>query len=471
VIFHEYTHLLVNNTFKNAPVWFNEGLAEYYSTFSITDDQKVGLGLPIGNHVHLLRENKMLPLRTLFEVDHKSPHYNEGKKQSIFYAQSWALMHYLIIGREGKLDKLATFLGLRDEGVPVEKAFPQAFGTTFEEMEKDLREYIKQNRYNYNDIACFGDSWVSESYGYFLFSSSKAYSALEEQATAPTAGNISDDDIGDLAANAGMCRLAHVDPNTAACALVTHPGDCHGSYAGETPRWYFDYSYTIMTRQLADGSFNLVNGDWHFWSDQAYHALVLERSLAGACIDSDGDGICNTDDNCVNVSNGNQLDADHDGVGDACDNCPNTANPGQEDSDDNGVGDACQNTPPVCTAAAPSITTLWPVNKTFQNVGITGVTGATSITINTVMSDEASNMDGVSFPDAVIQANGTVDLRKDRGVSATNPGNGRVYRIHFTATNAAGQSCQGDANVFVPKTLATPVVVDPIVWDATIKQP
>src|SRR5262245_32793307 len=36
IIFHEYTHLLVNNTFSNAPAWFNEGLAEYYSTFSIT---------------------------------------------------------------------------------------------------------------------------------------------------------------------------------------------------------------------------------------------------------------------------------------------------------------------------------------------------------------------------------------------------------------------------------------------------
>src|SRR5919205_177203 len=34
VIFHEYTHLLINNTFPRAPVWFNEGLAEYYSTFS-----------------------------------------------------------------------------------------------------------------------------------------------------------------------------------------------------------------------------------------------------------------------------------------------------------------------------------------------------------------------------------------------------------------------------------------------------
>ncbi len=103
IIFHEYTHLLVNNTFENAPVWFNEGLAEYYSTFSITDDQKVGIGSHIGNHVYLLRESKMLPLRTLFEVDHKSPYYNERNKQSIFYAQSWALMHYLIIGKEGRV--------------------------------------------------------------------------------------------------------------------------------------------------------------------------------------------------------------------------------------------------------------------------------------------------------------------------------------------------------------------------------
>ena len=87
------------------------------------------------------------------------------------------------------------------------------------------------------------------------------------------------------------------------------------------------------------------------------------------------------------------------------------------------------------------------------------------------MSDEASNMDGISFPDAVIMADGTVDLRKDRGVGATNPGNGRIYRIHFTANNGAGQSCQGDADVLVPKTLATPVVMDPITWDATIKQP
>ncbi len=148
VIFHEYTHLLVNNTFKNAPVWFNEGLAEYYSTFKITEDRKVTLGTPIGSHVYLLRDSKMLPLRTLFEVDHKSPHYNESKKQGIFYAQSWALMHYLLIGKTGFVAPLTKFLELQNENVPLEKAFQESFGIPFETMEKDLRNYIKQDLYN-----------------------------------------------------------------------------------------------------------------------------------------------------------------------------------------------------------------------------------------------------------------------------------------------------------------------------------
>lgn len=148
VIFHEYTHLLVNNTIGSAPLWFNEGLAEYYSTFSITNDQKFALGKPIGNHVLLLRQNKILPLRTFFDVDHKSPHYNERNKQSIFYAQSWALMHYLIIGKEGRIEQLGKFVDLLTKNVPKDKAFQEAFQITFEVMEKELRDYVKKDRYN-----------------------------------------------------------------------------------------------------------------------------------------------------------------------------------------------------------------------------------------------------------------------------------------------------------------------------------
>jgi len=148
VIFHEYRHLLVNNTFADAPVWFNEGLAEYYSTFSISDDQKVVLGSRIASHVFRLRESKLLPLKTLFEVDQKSPHYNERNKQTIFYAESWALMHYLIVGKEGRVGQLGKFLELMGSKIPLEQAFQQAFGVPFETIEKDLRNYVRQDRYN-----------------------------------------------------------------------------------------------------------------------------------------------------------------------------------------------------------------------------------------------------------------------------------------------------------------------------------
>jgi predicted Zn-dependent protease len=148
VIFHEYTHLLVNNTMGNVPVWFNEGLAEYYSTFSISDDQKVMLGKPISNHVYLLRESKMLPLRTLFQVDQQSPYYNERDKRSVFYAEAWALMHYLILGTNGqRLTQMGKFVTLMDTNVPMEQAFQQAFQMSFENMEKELREYIRRDRY------------------------------------------------------------------------------------------------------------------------------------------------------------------------------------------------------------------------------------------------------------------------------------------------------------------------------------
>lgn len=148
IIFHEYTHLFVNNNSGNVPAWFNEGLAEVYSTFSIADDQKVVLGKPITNHVLLLREKKMLPLRTLFQVDHKSPYYNERDKQSVFYAESWALMHYLVLAKKGeRVPQIGKFIELMSANVPMEQAFQQAFGMGFDRMEKELREYISQDSY------------------------------------------------------------------------------------------------------------------------------------------------------------------------------------------------------------------------------------------------------------------------------------------------------------------------------------
>src|SRR6266478_3399083 len=149
-IFHEYVHLLVENTMGGTvPLWFNEGLAEYYSTFDINDEnRKVILGDLVRNHVLYLREQKLLPLRTLFAVDYKSPYYNEGNKMNIFYAESWMLTHYLLQGESQKRrPQLARFVELVRSKLTIDEAFQQAFQISLEAFEKDFKSYVQGAKY------------------------------------------------------------------------------------------------------------------------------------------------------------------------------------------------------------------------------------------------------------------------------------------------------------------------------------
>ncbi|HEX4823166.1 MAG TPA: thrombospondin type 3 repeat-containing protein [Candidatus Polarisedimenticolaceae bacterium] len=65
------------------------------------------------------------------------------------------------------------------------------------------------------------------------------------------------------------------------------------------------------------------------------------RAYIVSPVDTDGDGVRNTTDNCPGVANASQTDTDHDGRGDACDNCPTVANPTQDNHDGDAQGDAC----------------------------------------------------------------------------------------------------------------------------------
>src|SRR6266853_1669811 len=149
--FHEYVHLLVRNSFRNAPLWFNEGLAEYYSTFEISDgNRRVTLGKPINSRIQTLRGRELVPLETRFRGDGKSEFYNEPNQRALFYAESWALIHYLLSGE--RRAQLATYLELVAKGMEVKEAFQQAFQTNFAGMENELRQYIQLNKYRQQEI-------------------------------------------------------------------------------------------------------------------------------------------------------------------------------------------------------------------------------------------------------------------------------------------------------------------------------
>lgn len=147
-IFHEGVHWLTSSLKIPLPLWLDEGLAEAFSTFSVSDKSFV-IGEPLPWHVLLLREEKMLPLDDLMTVAHGSLLYNEGDRTSIFYAESWELAHYLLFaddsGVHGKLNELVRSLNKSSDP---DTAFKRTFGFGCAEMEKKMKDYLFDGRYH-----------------------------------------------------------------------------------------------------------------------------------------------------------------------------------------------------------------------------------------------------------------------------------------------------------------------------------
>jgi tetratricopeptide (TPR) repeat protein len=142
VAFHEYVHLHLRDNVPRAPIWLNEGLAEFYGHLQFSGSEAL-LGAPLP-YLYLLRNQELLPLSTLLSIDHNSPHYNEQDKTGIFYGESWALVHYLMLGGPGRQDQFKRFLQQVSRGEDAARALEDSFGLTLDALDKELRAYINR---------------------------------------------------------------------------------------------------------------------------------------------------------------------------------------------------------------------------------------------------------------------------------------------------------------------------------------
>ena len=147
VVFHEYVHLILSLTTRTHPLWFQEGMAEFYAGMRLRGDSIV-VGGGVLRHRRVLFENAMLPLEELLTAGAQRPLSSSPSENAVFYAQSWALVHYLIAdrGEEGHRH-LAHYLSALSRGEEVLEAFHAAFGVNAETLEDALRAYIEAGKF------------------------------------------------------------------------------------------------------------------------------------------------------------------------------------------------------------------------------------------------------------------------------------------------------------------------------------
>lgn len=140
-VFHEYAHLLINSNFPPSPVWFDEGFAEYCSSLKV-DKKEIAIGLVKPELPELLSQNRWLKITDLFSVSHDSQIYNRDDRRSVFYAQSWLTVHFLMT--KNMMKQVSAYVHMtEDQQVAVPEAIRRSFGMEPQALEKAIEGYFR----------------------------------------------------------------------------------------------------------------------------------------------------------------------------------------------------------------------------------------------------------------------------------------------------------------------------------------
>jgi len=158
---HDFAIRMLSFNYPPAQGWFDEGLAEYFSSLHI-DNKQVDIGgdpelrpsvtedlvgnvqsvQPPKSLTELLGAEVWLSLPDLFTMKHDPSARNEGTRHTLYYAESWIVMHYLL--HEKKLSETGTYFGLvLNQHVPVEDAIQQAYGVKSSKLEQAIKKYFQ----------------------------------------------------------------------------------------------------------------------------------------------------------------------------------------------------------------------------------------------------------------------------------------------------------------------------------------
>jgi tetratricopeptide (TPR) repeat protein len=158
---HPLAHYLLNYNYPPAQGWFDEGLAEYFGSIQIGKQVEIGGDPELAPEWHedifdelrrdpnvpqsltqLVSSPVWLSMVDLFTMKHDGSGTREGTHNTLYYAQSWMVVHYLL--NKNKMPEAGTYFDLvLNQKVPVEKAMVQAFDMSPAQMEDAVKTYFK----------------------------------------------------------------------------------------------------------------------------------------------------------------------------------------------------------------------------------------------------------------------------------------------------------------------------------------
>jgi len=153
VVHHEYVHFVLRNQNRAAfPKWYDEGLAQVLSTVG-RQGPFVHVGAPPPGPVSRIKHGTWMSLRRI--VDSEPLDELTEDDQKMFYAESWALVHYLLFGgeyRDSFKQRLDAYVEATQEGADPVRAFEAAFDTSLSQLDRAVRKYLEGRKLNAYDI-------------------------------------------------------------------------------------------------------------------------------------------------------------------------------------------------------------------------------------------------------------------------------------------------------------------------------
>ena len=156
-IYEDYAHFITKLSYHSLPPWLEEGFTNIYGSMTFTE-KGARLGRPDPEDMSTLFESPLLPLDIVLHVDRASPYYNTGQKNTVFSAESRALVHFLFTDSELSNGKgLDRFVDLVEHGGDPLQAARQAFGD-LNKLQSRLDSYINLVKGPPAEIAIASDS-------------------------------------------------------------------------------------------------------------------------------------------------------------------------------------------------------------------------------------------------------------------------------------------------------------------------